>query len=159
MNLQLLTSQKHTVLHARTDFGGTVFSRYSTHHGNSLIIFYPGGNRSSPPIPGRIKYIFEDNGILLAVQYQLPAEADAIDPFQHYPYFPARLYSAQIGEDLEVVRLEWVMCHYARWHLSEKNDVILPLVQVSVDTSGRTGYLHITSGLVVTGTCSHCFVR
>ncbi|KIM53380.1 hypothetical protein SCLCIDRAFT_35858, partial [Scleroderma citrinum Foug A] len=102
----------------------------STHQGNSLIMFYPGGRQSSPPIPGCIKYIFKDNGrILLGVQHQLPAGADAINPFQHYPYFPAHLYSAQMGEDLEVVHLEWVMCHYARWHLSEKYDVILPLVQ------------------------------
>ena len=102
------------MLHARTDFGGIVFSRYSTHQGKSFIMFYPGGSQSSPPIPGRIKYIFEDNGqIQLAVQHQLPAGSDAIDPFQCYPYFPAHLYSAQVGEDLEVVHLEWVMCHYA----------------------------------------------
>ena len=102
-------------------------------------MFYPGGSQSSPPIPGHIKYIFEDDGrILLAVQWQLPAGADTVDPFQHYPYFPARLYSAQMGEDLEVVHLEWVMCHYAQWHFSEKYDVVLPLVQVSVGTSDRT---------------------
>ena len=147
-DLQLLTSQKSTVLHARTDFGGTIFTRYSTHQGNSLIMFYRGGSRSSPPIPGRIKYIFEDNGrILLGVQRQVPAGADTIDPFQHYPYFPARVYSVQVGEDLEVVRLEWVMCHYALWHFSEKYDVVLPLVQVSVDTCGHTFHLHIASGL------------
>jgi len=145
-DLQLLTSQKCMVLHARTDFGGIVFSRYSTHQGNSLIMFYPGGSQSSPPIPGRIKYIFKDNGrTQLAVQCQLPAGADAINPFECYPYFPARLYSAQVDEDLEVVHLQWVMCHYARWHLSEKYDVILPLLQVSIDTGHCTFYLHITT--------------
>ena len=114
-------------------------------------MFYRGGSRSSSPIPGCIKYIFEDNGrILLVVQHQVPAGADTIDPFQHYPYFPARVYSAQVGEDLEVVRLEWVMCHYALWHFSENYDVVLPLVQVSVDTGGHTFHtfhLHIASGL------------
>ena len=85
----------------------------------------------------------------MGVQCQVPAGADTIDPFQHYPYFPARVYSAQVDEDLEVVRLEWVMCHYALWHFSEKYDVVLPLVQVSVDTGGHTFHLHIASGLGV----------
>ena len=149
-DLQLLTLQKCMVLHARTDFGSIIFSRYSTHQGNSFIMFYLGGSQSSPPIPGRIKYIFKDNGrIQLAVQCQLPAGSDAIDPFQCYPYFPARLYSAQVGKDLEVVHLEWVMCHYARWHLSEKYVVILPLVQVSIDTGGCTFYLLIRTSKIL----------
>ncbi|KAI6037172.1 hypothetical protein BKA83DRAFT_4041305 [Pisolithus microcarpus] len=83
--LRLLTSRKHLVLHACTNFGGTVFSRHSSHQGNSSIMFYPGGSQSRPPIP-----------------------------------------------DLEVVRLEWVMCHCAQWNFSEKHVVILPLLQVSV---------------------------
>ena len=132
-DLQLLTSQKYLVLHAHTNFGGTNFSWRSTHQSNSLIMFYPGGNQSSPPIPGCIRYIFEDDGqIQLAVQWQLPARADIIDPFRHYPYFPAHLYSSASVKDLEVVHLEWVMCHCARWHFSAKYDVILPLLQVSV---------------------------
>ncbi|KIK12697.1 hypothetical protein PISMIDRAFT_51297, partial [Pisolithus microcarpus 441] len=129
--LRLLTSRKHLVLHACTNFGGTIFSRHSSHQGNSSIMFYPGGSQSRPPIPGCIKYIFEDNGHTeLAVQQQLPVGADAIDAFQHYPYFPACLYSVALGEDLEVVRLEWVMCHCARWNFSEKHVIILPLLQV-----------------------------
>ncbi|KAI6012944.1 hypothetical protein PISMIDRAFT_110101, partial [Pisolithus microcarpus 441] len=99
----------------------------SSHQGNSSIMFYPGGSQSCPPIPGCIKYIFEDNG-----HTQLAVQADVIDAFQHYPYFPACLYSAALGEDLEVVHLEWVMCHCAQWNFSEKRIIILPLLQVSV---------------------------
>ncbi|KAI6017355.1 hypothetical protein BKA83DRAFT_4059293, partial [Pisolithus microcarpus] len=132
-NSEVSISEFHLVLHACTNFGGTIFSRHSSHQGNSSIMFYPGGSQSRPPIPGCIKYIFEDNGHTeLAVQQQLPVGADAIDAFQHYPYFPACLYSVALGEDLEVVRLEWVMCHCARWNFSEKHVIILPLLQVSV---------------------------
>ena len=42
------------------DKTGVVYSHTSTDIGNSLIFFYPQGNRLLKPIPGSIKYIYED---------------------------------------------------------------------------------------------------
>ena len=36
---------------------GIIYSHCSTHVGNSLVVFYPGGNRSLPPVPGSIQHI------------------------------------------------------------------------------------------------------
>ena len=48
-DLQELIHQRKAVLraHVKTP-GGVVYSRCSTHLGNSLILFYPNGNRASP---------------------------------------------------------------------------------------------------------------
>ena len=125
-----LVSQSHVVLHARYTFGGVVFSRHSTHMGNSLIIFYPSGNLQLFPVPGSIKYIFEHVGhVHFAVQQQLPSKHGA-DPFHHYPHFLAQLYSCCMSDSLEMIHPAWVLSHYAWWRFSPQCDVILTLAQV-----------------------------
>lgn len=127
-----LISQRRVVLRARYTFGGVVFSRRSTHIGNSLIMFYPLGNLQYFPVPGSIKYIFEHDGdMYFAVERQLPASNDTVDPFRHYPHFPAQLYSRRMSETLEMVKVTWVLSHYARWRFSPRCDVVLTLSRVS----------------------------
>ena len=60
MFLREYLNKLHQPIHTHTNFGSTIFSWQLTHEGNSVIMFYPGGNQLLPPIPGCIKYIFED---------------------------------------------------------------------------------------------------
>jgi hypothetical protein len=51
---------KHSTvsLHAWHSYNGTCYSRSSTHVGNSLIYYHPGGDQRLALIPGSIKYIY-----------------------------------------------------------------------------------------------------
>ncbi|KIK16134.1 hypothetical protein PISMIDRAFT_113906, partial [Pisolithus microcarpus 441] len=109
-----------------------IYSRSSTHVGNSLIMFYPQGVRTSLPVPGSIKYIFGSSGkLLFAVQRQSPLPVDAQpDPFAMYPHFPAKLYSSTVLKRLETIHLSWVLCHFARWEVSDGCVIVLSLCWV-----------------------------
>ena len=54
----------------------------------------------------------------------------AADVFAAYPHFPAKLYSTQLIENLEHVKIPWVMSHYASWVVSPREVVVLSLCQV-----------------------------
>ncbi|KAG6326399.1 hypothetical protein ID866_12691 [Astraeus odoratus] len=115
-DLYQLVSSKQCIFYAHFKFSGVTFSQYSTHVGNSLILFYSGGNVSSPPVPGCIKYIIVHNDIIqFAVNHHPPASVGVYDPFSHYPYFPTCLYDVKLSDTLELVQPLWVMCHIARW--------------------------------------------
>lgn len=123
------TSRKRLTFYARFKLGGSLFCRQSTHVGNSLVVFYLPG--SSTPIPGSIKYIFEERGQMrFAVQRQLPADSDVVDPFRHYPHFPARLYSKDLDPNLEIVNPAAVVSHFVRWRFSKDHAVVLMLMKV-----------------------------
>lgn len=121
-----------TVLMARHKHSGTIFARLSTHMGNSLIHFYPGGN-AAPPDFGVIKYVYSVNGVVhYAIQHLLPTSA--VDPFLAYPDFPAVLRSAQLSGRLEVVKPHDVLCHFARWTMPSGDVVVLPLYKVMLQS-------------------------
>ena len=142
-DLQKLIRRPKAVLRANIkSTGGVVYSRCSAHVGNSLVLFYPDGNRAFHAIPGCIRYIYEHEGSLrFAIQRQhvLPA-AGMVDPYAAYPHFPARMYSSALEMDLESVKVSWVVSHYARWAISEDTVVVLSLCRVS----GRlTGFFRV----------------
>ena len=124
-------SKKTVFLHARAKLRGVVYARSETHEGNSLVLFYPNGDRSSKPIPGCIKYIYSLDGhhYSFAVRRQLQP-GQVRDAYALYPYFPAEVYSTQFSESLEVVRGDWIFCHYARWQFSSEHVVVLNLSRV-----------------------------
>lgn len=129
-DLRPLVSSSRLAFRARFQTDGSVFSRRSTHTGNSLVSFYPEGGTDLAP--GSIKYIFEDKGrVWFAVQRHLPAHKGIVDPYRHYPYFPARVYSARLSDDIELVSPSRVMSHVVRWGISEELVVILALIMVS----------------------------
>jgi len=111
-----------------------VYSRPSTHKGNSLIYFYPDGSFSSPPVPGSIKYIFKTTKtcFTFAVCCQMPLVDGTPDLFRHYPHFPAKLYSTSLSDSLELVQVDWIWCHYACWQCSESHAVVLSLSRVLI---------------------------
>lgn len=111
---------------------GVVFSRSKTHVGNSLIMYYPDGNRRDPPIPAEIENIVVgmDQRYTYVVRRQLPAPPGTVDPFAPYLHFPAKVFSSKISSTLETVSPEWVMSHYARWKLDKDRVVVLNLSRV-----------------------------
>lgn len=131
--LRLIVSDRQVALRAHHKFDNVNFSRRSTHVGNSLILFYPGGNRALAPIPGSIEYIIgrQKAPVIYAVYRQLPASVNTADPFRHYLHFNARIFSPALSDNLEVVHPEWVMSHYGRWKLDAERAVILTLSRVS----------------------------
>jgi len=128
-----LKGPKQVMMPARAQHNGVMYSTAKTHLGNSLIQFYPRGDTMSPPIPGSIKHIYRDGAnTYLAVQRQLPANNAITDPFAHYPYFPAKIYSSQLSQTLELVKLSWIFSHYARWSFTPDYAVVLSLNRVCV---------------------------
>jgi hypothetical protein len=129
--LRPLAGKATAIMRARLRHRGIIYANSSTHLGNSLVQFYPCGDRSKLPVPGCIKYIFEHDGkMAFAVQRQLDAHHNIVNPFQHYPHFPANLYSSSMCDKLEVVHVDWVMCHFARWQMSPECVVVLSLSRV-----------------------------
>jgi hypothetical protein len=129
----LKTVKNAVFLRAWINHHGTTYSSAVTHLGNSLIHFYPNGNRNSPFVPGCIKYIYSLDGTnyTFAVQRQLPVDSDFHDPFACYPHFPAKTYSTLLSPSLEYVEADWIFCHFAQWIFSPEHVVILSLSRVS----------------------------
>lgn len=131
LELRPLAKKSKAVMRARLRHGGIIYADCATHLGNSLIHFYPQGDRSKPPTPGCIKYIFEHRGeMVFAVQRQLSVHHSIVDPFEPYPHFPAKLYLSRLSENLEIVNVSWVMCHFARLEMSSEHVVVLSLSRV-----------------------------
>ena len=120
-------------LHARHSVGDIVYSHCSTHIGNSLVAFYPGGNRSSPPVPGSIQHItvYPNQDVVYLVKCQMPASPGLVDPYVDYLHFPACLYTNALSPDLDLVRPDWILSHYARWAINNDHVVVLILSRVS----------------------------
>ncbi|KAI1782701.1 hypothetical protein LXA43DRAFT_905041, partial [Ganoderma leucocontextum] len=126
------SSKPHVILHARYRADGVIYARAETHLGNSLILFYPQGVRTSSAIPGSIQYIYSVDGHLrFAVRPYSALALGSLDPFVRYPDFPARTWSTQGTNTLEEVEVSWVFCHFAQYSISDAHVVVLALSQVS----------------------------
>ncbi|KIN98786.1 hypothetical protein M404DRAFT_43233, partial [Pisolithus tinctorius Marx 270] len=132
-DLYNLIHKQDVMLQAHIRYGGVVYSRIATHVGNSLIMFHPSGNRSLPPVPASIKYIYKQDGqstFAVCRQCPLVLNKGTNDPFACYPHFPAKTYSRMLSTTLEKVEVSWVMSHCTRWPRSDDHVVILTLSQV-----------------------------
>ncbi len=131
--LQHLISDNSVALRARHHYDDVIFSRASTHVGNSLILFYPTGDSAGDPIPGTIEFIIVKHSkeVVYAVRTQMPASANTPDPFRFYPHFPAKVYSPNLSPQLTLVQPSSVLSHYARWKMDENRVVVLTLARVS----------------------------
>ncbi|KAG2344895.1 hypothetical protein BDR05DRAFT_831417, partial [Suillus weaverae] len=106
---------------------GSIYAHELTHVGNSLILYYPNGVMHTQT-PGTIKYIFRTkHGVGFAVRRHLLLQSFYPDPFRHYPYFPAQLYSSAVTDHLEVVMPEWVVSHFTWWNFSPQHIVAMSL--------------------------------
>lgn len=122
-----------------------MYSRSSTHVGNSLILFFPSGNKSSVPVPGSITNIRRrGNQYFIDVRRQCPLPPGTFDPFEEYKDFPAALYSASLTQAVETIELDWIAAHYARYPWTENEAVVLSLSRVSCS-------IFSTSDLTISG--------
>jgi hypothetical protein len=119
-------------LRAWCNVNQTMYCRSSTHVSNSLVMFYPKGDKSQEPIPGCIEHIiFKPNGkVTFTLQQQLPALPGFVDPYIEWPHFPACVYSTSLSSQLEGVDPEWITSHYARWAFDTNHAVVLNLSRV-----------------------------
>jgi hypothetical protein len=131
-DLRDLIKTKKVKLPAYHRANNVMYSRSSTHLGNSLVMYYPAGDLNEAPVPGCIKYIVVQPGEdpVFAVQRQLSAPDNTTDPFSIYPHFPAKVYSNSLSPTLEIVRPGCIMSHYARWAFSPELAVVLCLSRV-----------------------------
>lgn len=129
----LIRGKTKVILQARFKHDGIVYSRSSTHLGNSLIHFYPNGVKTTLT-PGTVKYIIRmtQDHILFAVQRHLDLPHNTLDPFAPYPHFPAKLYSVTLA-DLEIVEVDWIVSHFARWQISSEHVVVVSLSKVGIN--------------------------
>jgi hypothetical protein len=132
--LRSIVADRKIALRAYHKFDDVTFSRNSTHVGNSLVLFYPGGNHTTSPVPGTIEYIIvrQDSSVRYAICQQLPAPTGTIDPFLPYHHFRATVYSTSLSSTLELISPEWVMSHFARWNMDANRAVVLTLSRVSL---------------------------
>ncbi|KLO04001.1 hypothetical protein SCHPADRAFT_948089 [Schizopora paradoxa] len=132
----LIDSQGKSI--ARVKHRGITYSKSSAHVGNSLVLFYPNGDLSQVPVPGQISDIaWTGSTTELRVRRQSPIihEADVPDPFDSYPHLNARLYRNELESDSEIIRLDWVTAHYARYQWSASEVAVLSLSRVNCSVS------------------------
>ena len=126
-DLQSVTNTTNGKLHAYHRALNVVFARASTHLGNSLVLFYPHNDWRNQYIPASIKYIFQvGSQVKFAVRRHLDS-TKAEDIFAKYPHFPMKLYSSKLADSLEVVEIDWIFSHFARYNVSAEDVVVLPL--------------------------------
>jgi hypothetical protein len=106
-------------------YKGVVYSRDSTHRGNSVIAF--GSARY-----GIIKVIklLKSGQVVLTVKPYTSFLGDTTHFSRYAPHFPIELVSAKEGPQMEVPITD-VMCHCARYRISKRAILLLKLMRVS----------------------------
>ncbi|EIN10111.1 hypothetical protein PUNSTDRAFT_66908, partial [Punctularia strigosozonata HHB-11173 SS5] len=140
---------------ARLRAHGTVYARSRTHGGNSQVMFHPDGNPKTPAVAGSIEHIFASGEHLaFAVRRYKPITSGTVDPFSRWPEFPAKLWSTAQEDTLELVKVNSVMCQYARYDVSNKNMVVLMLPRVSSVSSTFRWLFTPSTVLIISRVCS-----
>jgi hypothetical protein len=113
-------------------YNGFIFSRSSTHLGNSLILYYPTLS-STIPIAGSIQSIYTTGEqVYFVVKRQATLPPMKFDPFCRYPSFPGTVYSSKMDSGPnDIICPQFVVSHVARFNISSDRAVILNLSRVS----------------------------
>lgn len=111
--------------------GGNL-SPFKTHQGNSTIIYRP--SPSEPPVAGQIQSIEnvytrdgQNTGVRLHVRPHNPLSKALYDPFLRYPHFNARTYSSTLRKKEDIIGLDDVVAHAARYDYSYGRSVLINL--------------------------------
>lgn len=115
---------------ARYKYKGAIYSRASTHLGNSLIMYYPPSSTSATA--GSIQKIqIIGNQVYFLIQRQAPLPSHKRDPFTPFPHFPAKTYSSKMQDGpMDRINPSSVISHVARFEFSDDRVVILNLSRV-----------------------------
>ncbi|KAJ7197089.1 hypothetical protein B0H12DRAFT_1038043 [Mycena haematopus] len=115
---------------AHYDHEGLHFSRASTHLGNSLVSFL---DSNKLPVFGSIEKIEvkDVNKVQFVIRPQEPLPPNEKDPFEPFPWFPARTCSSKMSDTTVIVDPGQVMGHYARYVFPDgRRAVVLDLSRV-----------------------------
>ena len=131
-DLQAVLGLQKPSIQARLRVNGLMYCDETTHLGNSLVL-YRKELKSDILFPGCIRYICKfPHKICFGVRRHLPREAGVIDPFAPYhPDFPARLFSSKFAEEIELVDVDLIESHFARYAFNDRHVVVVSLSRVS----------------------------
>jgi hypothetical protein len=123
-----MTSRQNVAYYTVTSpFGKFVYSPSSTHEGNSVILYCDPHN-SARLVAGEINKIDLIKGRpRFTIQRHAPLATTVYDPFLKYPDFHARCYSPSFLSTSDVVGLDMILSHGARFRLDDNRSVILNL--------------------------------
>jgi hypothetical protein len=112
------------------------FSPSETHLGNSLVTFRLPGDPQEQIRYGSIQLIYWDDGsgwkFVIRQQCPKPPQSqDSIhDIFAEYPDFPAQMCLVELTDEIDVIKVDDIVGHYARWDWSEDYCAVLRLDKV-----------------------------
>ncbi|GAW07623.1 serine threonine protein kinase [Lentinula edodes] len=98
--------------------------------GNSYVCYRPKDGSTGEWVVGQIRYIFDLKGVTnMAIVRSKPFVAPISDPFAEYVIagFEARTISSYFSQDYDVVAMDSILGHAARWELSSDVAVVLCL--------------------------------
>ncbi|KAJ3888754.1 hypothetical protein F5879DRAFT_792806 [Lentinula edodes] len=113
---------------AYAKFDGVNFSGVETHIGNATIFYR--STRSAVPVVGQIQSIENastSQALRLHVRPYQPLSEASYDPFVQYPYLQATTYSSHLDEVQEIIHLDDVVAHAARYDYSHNRSVFINL--------------------------------
>ncbi|KAJ3765118.1 hypothetical protein FB446DRAFT_833337 [Lentinula raphanica] len=116
---------------AYVKYGNGRLSPVDTHAGNSNIIYRRSPGES--PVAGQIQYIEnvhlsgKNIGVRLHVRSYNPLSKASHDPFLRYIHFPATTYSSTLREIVDIIELDDVVAHAARYDYSYGRSVLVNL--------------------------------
>lgn len=111
---------------AYAKWDGVNFSPSTTHPGNTTIIYRPCHDKK--PIAGVIQEIQNVNETIRL--YVRPFEnlpSHLYDPFSRYPHFSGKTYSSTLREEADVITLDAIISHAARFDYSHNRTVLVNL--------------------------------
>jgi hypothetical protein len=154
-NPTLLPKELHNLLNspdiqlrARLKQDGVFYTSSTVHLGNSLVYYYCNGNRQLPPTPGQIQHIFvQGQQYYFVLLPHKPAPNGTSDPFRFYDHIPIKIYSVDLAEKMEIIQVEWVFGHCARWSISTDLVAIVSLSRVCASSSFIFYFIYIFLGL------------
>ncbi|KAE9383260.1 hypothetical protein BT96DRAFT_844312 [Gymnopus androsaceus JB14] len=106
------------------------FSAAKTHPGNATIIYQP--TPCEKPIAGQIqdiRNITTPSGFTVELHIRPFEHLPKLlyDPFSHYPHLSATSYSSTLREKKDIIRLEDIVAHAARFDYSYHRTVLVNL--------------------------------
>ncbi|KAJ3825926.1 hypothetical protein F5878DRAFT_653062 [Lentinula raphanica] len=128
-NVDQLVEMKGTQ-RAYVKFDKGYLSPVGTHAGNSNIIYRRSPGES--PVAGQIQSIQnvhtdgQNTGVRFYVR-SYNAISVVHDPFDRFIHFPARTYSSTLGEAVDVIELDDIVAHAARYDYSYGRSVLVNL--------------------------------
>jgi hypothetical protein len=106
---------------------GVNFSPLKTHAGNATIFYR--ASRSQRAVGGQIQYIenIDSQSVRIHVRPYLPLPKSLYDPFLRYPHLSATTYSSALGEGVDIISLDDIIAHAARFSYSHDRTVLVNL--------------------------------